>query len=279
MRAALAAPIPVTDPDDPRLDDYRNLSDARVRRRLEAPDPARGEPGFFMAEGPTVIGRLLASGRRVRSVLVDPPRLERLEPSLGTLDAPVYVAPRPVLAAVCGFDVHRGALAAADRWPLPGPAALLAGARRVAVLEAINDHENLGALFRNAAGLGIDAVLLCPRSADPLYRRSVRVSMGHVLSVPWARIEPWPEALAAVKGAGFTVAALTPAPEAEPLSSAGTEGRLALMFGAEGPGLSEAALARADRRFRIPMTAGADSLNVASAAAVAFYVTSATLST
>ena len=275
----MAAPLPVTDPDDPRLDDYRNLSDARARHRLEAPDPARGEPGFFMAEGPTVIGRLLASGRRVRSVLVDPHRLERLEPRLRALDAPVYVAQRSVLAAVCGFDVHRGALAAADRWPLPGPAVLLAGARRVAVLEAINDHENLGALFRNAAGLGVDAVLLCPRCADPLYRRSVRVSMGHVLSVPWARIEPWPEALAAVKETGFTVAALTPAPEAEPLSSVGVDGRLALMFGAEGPGLSEAALALADRRFRIPMTSGADSLNVASAAAVAFYVTSATLST
>jgi tRNA G18 (ribose-2'-O)-methylase SpoU len=273
-----AAPVPVTDPDHPGLDDYRHLADARVRRRLEAPDPARGEPGFFVAEGPTVIGRLLASGRRVRSVLVDPARLERLAPCLMALDAPVYVAERPVLAAVCGYDVHRGALAAADRWPLPAPAALLAGARRVAVLEGINDHENLGALFRNAAALGIDAVLLCPRCADPLYRRSVRVSMGHVLSVPWARIEPWPEALAGVRRAGFTIAAFTPASDAEPLSPAAAEGRLALVFGAEGPGLSGAVAAMADRRFRIPMTAGADSLNVASAAAVAFYVTSATLS-
>jgi tRNA G18 (ribose-2'-O)-methylase SpoU len=275
----LAAPVPVTDPGDPRLDDYRNLADARVRRRLEAPDPAGGEAGFFVAEGPTVIGRLLDSGRRVRSVLVDPPRLARLEPRLTALGAPVYVAERPVLAAACGFEVHRGALAAADRWPLPAPKALLAGARRVAVLEGINDHENLGALFRNAAGLGVDAVLLCPRCADPLYRRSVRVSMGHVLSVPWTRVEPWPEALADVRRAGFTIAALTPAPDAEPLSSAGTEGRIALVLGAEGPGLSAAVVALADRRFRIPMTAGSDSLNVASAAAVAFYVTSTTLST
>ena len=272
----MAAPIALTDPADPRLDDYRFLRDARARRRLEAPDPGTGDPGFFVAEGATVIGRLLVSGRRVRSVLVDPIRLARLEAPLAALDAPVYVAERPVLAAACGFDVHRGALAAADRWPLPAPAALLAGGRRVAILEGINDHENLGALFRNAAGLGIDAVLLCPRCADPLYRRSVRVSMGHVLSLPWARIEPWPEALAGVREAGFTLAALTPDPGAETLSAAGLSGRLALMVGAEGPGLSEAALALADRRVRIPMAAGTDSINVASAAAVAFYATLAT---
>ena len=275
----MAPPVPLTDPEDPCVDDYRNLADAKVRRRVEAPDPGRGEPGFFVAEGPTVIGRLLDSGRRVRSVLVDPPRLERLEPRLSALDAPVYVAERQVLAAVCGFDVHRGALAVADRWPLPAPEVLLAGAQRVAILEGINDHENLGALFRNAAGLGIGAVLLCPRCADPLYRRSVRVSMGHVLSVPWTRLEPWPAALADVRRAGFTLAALTPVPDAEPLPSAFLDGRLALMFGAEGPGLSRSALALADRRFRIPMTAGADSLNVASAAAVAFFVTSNTLTT
>jgi tRNA G18 (ribose-2'-O)-methylase SpoU len=273
------APIPVTDPDHPGLEEYRHLADARARRRLEAPDPARGEPGFFVAEGPTVIARLLTSGRRVRSVLVDPARLERLAPRLAAIDAPVYVAERPVLAAVCGFDVHRGALAVADRWPLPTLGALLDGARRVAVLEGINDHENLGALFRNAAALGIDAVLLCPKCADPLYRRSVRVSMGHVLSVPWGRIEPWPEALAGLRQAGFTIVALTPAADAEPLVPTGADDRLALVLGAEGPGLSAAMVAAADRRCRIPMTAGADSLNVASAAAVAFYVTSATLST
>ena len=274
----MAAAVAITDPSDPRLDDYRFLRDARVRRRLEA--PGAGGPGFFVAEGATVIGRLLASGRRVRSVLVDPIRLQRLAGRLAGLDAPVYVAERPVLAEACGFDVHRGALAAADRWPLPDPVALLAGAVRVAVLEGINDHENLGALFRNAAGLGIDAVLLCPRCADPLYRRSVRVSMGHVLSVPWARIEPWPERLVALRQAGFTLAALTPDPAAEPLSSAGLavggSGRLALLLGAEGPGLSPGALDLADRRIRIPMAAGTDSLNVASAAAVAFYATSVT---
>jgi tRNA G18 (ribose-2'-O)-methylase SpoU len=272
----LTAPVPVTDPDDPRLDDYRFLRDARVRRRLEAPDPTRGHLGFFVAEGATVIGRLVDSGRRVRSVLVDPARAERLAPLLLALPAPVYVAARPVLAAACGFDVHRGALAVADRWPLPAPGVLLEDARRVAVLEGINDHENLGALFRNAAGLGIDAVLLCPRCADPLYRRSVRVSMGHVLSVPWARLEPWPDALGDVRGAGFALAALTPAPDAEVLTGALGPGPVALLFGAEGPGLSAETLRLADRRLRIPMAAGADSLNVASAAAVAFYATQPT---
>jgi tRNA G18 (ribose-2'-O)-methylase SpoU len=267
-------PVPITDPGDRRVDDYRQLHDARARRLLERPDD--DSPGFFVAEGAHALQRLLASGRRLRSVLVDPVRLEALADVLASLDAPVLVADQPTLRAVAGFPVHRGVLAAADRWPLPAAAALLAGGRRVAILEGINDHENLGGLFRNAAGLGIDAVLLCPRCADPLYRRSVRVSMGHVLSLPWARIEPWPEALAGVREAGFTLAALTPDPGAEALSAAGLSGRLALMVGAEGPGLSEAALALADRRVRIPMAAGTDSINVASAAAVAFYATLAT---
>lgn len=274
--AGAVTAVTVSGPDDPRLDDYRSLRDARARRRLEAPDPAAGRPGFFVAEGITVIRRLLASGRRVRSVLVDPPRLLRLEAELERAGVPVYVAERSVLAAACGFDVHRGALAAADRWPLPDPAALLPLARRVAVLEGINDHENLGGLFRNAAALGVDAMLLSPRCADPLYRRSVRVSMGHVLSVPFARLHPWPEALGLLPRAGFTVAALTPDPGAEPLAGAAVPDRLALLLGAEGPGLSSDALAAADLRWRIPMTSRGDSLNVVSAAAVAFYVTAAT---
>ena len=272
-----AIPIAISDPADPRVDDYRRLSDARARRQLEAGDPAAGDPGFFVAEGVTVIRRLLASGRPVRSVLVDRPRLAGLAADLTGLDAPVYVAEPDVLEAVAGFDVHRGALAAADRWPLPEPALLLPAARHVAVLEGINDHENLGVIFRNAAGLAIDAVFLCPRSCDPLYRRSVRVSMGHVLSVPWARLDPWPDGLAGLRAAGFTVVALTPGPDAEPLEGPDPGERVALLLGAEGPGLSPAALAAADRRRRIPMAPGVDSLNVASAAAVAFYaITSST---
>jgi len=278
----VTAPVPISDPADTRVDDYRRLSDARARRQMEAGDPASGHPGFFVAEGVPVIRRLLASRRHVRSVLVDPARLAVLADDLTGLDvsAPVYVAEPEVLEALAGFDVHRGALAAADRWPLPEPAALLPAARNVAVLEGINDHENLGVIFRNAAGLGIDAVFLCPRCCDPLYRRSVRVSMGHVLSVPWARLEPWPGGLERLRAAGFTVVALTPGPGAEPLEGPAPGERVALLLGAEGSGLSPAALAGADQRRRIPMAPGIDSLNVASAAAVAFYkITSSTSST
>jgi tRNA G18 (ribose-2'-O)-methylase SpoU len=192
---------------------------------------------------------------------------------LAGLEAPVYLADQPTLQAVAGFPVHRGVLAAADRWPLPDPAAVLAGARRIAVLEDINDHENLGVIFRSAGSLGLDAVLLSPRCCDPLYRRSVRVSMGHVLAVPWSRLEPWPEAIGTVGEAGFTLAALTPASDAETLDSwsPGPDERVAVLLGAEGPGLSPAALAAVDHRLTIPMRRTGDSLNVGSAAAIAFY--------
>jgi tRNA G18 (ribose-2'-O)-methylase SpoU len=276
-------PVPVTGPDDPRVDDYRELHDARARRRMES--AAAGHPGFFVAEGGHALDRLLTSGRRIRSVLVDPVRLELLGDRLAGVDAPVLLADQPTLRAVAGFPVHRGVLAAADRWPLPEPAQVLAGAGRIAVLEDINDHENLGVIFRSAGSLGLDAVLLSPRCCDPLYRRSVRVSMGHVLAVPWTRLEPWPQALEAVGRAGFTLAALTPAADVERLGSwhPGADERVAVMLGAEGPGLSPAAIAAADRRLTIPMRRPADSLNVGSAAAIAFYVvtgaTSASTST
>ena len=265
-------PIPIGDPDDRRVDDYRELHDAGARRLMER--PGDGDPGFFVAEGAHALTRLLASGRRVRSVLVDRIRLEALGDGLAGLDAPVLVADQPTLRAVAGFPVHRGVLAAADRWPLPAADDLLAGARRIAVLEDINDHENLGVIFRNAGSLGFEAVLLSPRCCDPLYRRSVRVSMGHVLGVPWTRLEPWPEALEAIAAAGFTLAALTPAPDAEPLRQwcPPAAERVAVLLGAEGPGLSPAALSVAHRRLTIPMRRADDSLNVGSAAAVAFYV-------
>ena len=274
-------PLPVTDADDPRVDDYRRLHDARARRLSES---AGEGPGFFVCEGAHALDRLLASGRRVRSVLVDAIRLAALGDRLATLEAPVFLADQPTLQAVAGFPVHRGVLAAADRWPLPDPAAVLAGARRIAVLEDINDHENLGVIFRSAGSLGLDAVLLSPRCCDPLYRRSVRVSMGHVLAVPWTRLEPWPEAIETVRRAGFTLAALTPAVDAQPIDRwhRGPDERVAVLLGAEGPGLSPAALAAADHRLTIPMRGAADSLNVGSAAAIAFYavgVTTATSST
>jgi tRNA G18 (ribose-2'-O)-methylase SpoU len=275
-------PVPITDPDDPRVDDYRELHDARARRRMEAPGTAGG-PGFFVAEGAHALERLIASGRRIRSVLVDPVRHETLGERLARVDAPVLLAAQPTLRAVAGFPVHRGVLAAADRWPLGEPAELLAGANRIAVLEDINDHENLGVIFRTAGSLGLDAVLLSPRCCDPLYRRSVRVSMGHVLSVPWTRLEPWPDALGTVRRAGFTLAALTPDAGARPLGGwiPGATVRAAVMLGAEGPGLSPAALAAADLRLTIPMRRPADSLNVGSAAAIAFYAlsTQATMAT
>ena len=269
-------PVPIGDPGDRRVDDYRQLHDARARRLLERPE--EGSPGFFVAEGAHALQRLLASGRRLRSVLVDPIRLEALAGDLAGLDAPVLVADQPTLRAVTGFPVHRGVLAAADRWELPDPADVLADAeRRIAVLENINDHENLGVIFRSAGSLGVDAVLLSPRCCDPLYRRSVRVSMGHVLTVPWTRLEPWPDALGLVAGAGFTLAALTPAADAEPLTGwrPGAGERVAVLLGAEGPGLSAPALAAADVRLTIPMRRAEDSLNVGSAAAIAFYATEA----
>jgi tRNA G18 (ribose-2'-O)-methylase SpoU len=268
-------PAPITDPDDRRVDDYRRLHDARARRLMERPDDH--SPGFFVAEGAHALQRLLASGRRLRSVLVDPVHLEALADVLAGVDGPVLVADQPTLRAVAGFPVHRGVLAAADRWVLPDPAEVLAGAGRIAVLEDINDHENLGVIFRSAGSLGMDAILLSPRCCDPLYRRSVRVSMGHVLAVPWTRLEPWPEGLDRVAGAGFSLVALTPAADAEPLTgwSPAPGERVAVLLGAEGPGLSPAALAAAHRRLKIPMRRAEDSLNVGSAAAIAFYALTA----
>lgn len=269
----MRAPEVVDDPDDPRVRDYVDLADPDVRRRLES------DGGFFIAESPLVVRRLLESDRTVRSILVTPAQYAALADVLDadrphadgspsdTSDTPVYVASEAVLRRVVGFNLHRGAVAAADRWPLPTVEAVLRDARRVAVLEKVNDHENLGVLFRSAAALGIDAVLLDPECSDPLYRRCVRVSIGHVLRLPWTRLA----AIEDVTRAGLTTFALTPAPDAVAIGSVRWPERAALLFGAEGPGLSEAWRRVADERVRIPMQPGADSLNVATAAAVAFY--------
>jgi len=258
---------PIDDPRDPRVADYVGLTDPEIRRRLEA------EGGFFIAETHLVIRRLLATNLTVRSVLVTRREQDRLSDVLDGLDAPVYVASPAVMRAVAGFAIHRGALAAADRFPPPEPAAVLRDARRVAVLERVNDHENLGVIFRNAAALGIDAVLLCPECSDPLYRRSVRVSVGHVLTVPFARLEPWPGALGTLTEIGFSIVALTPRDDAEPIDgfAPGSAERVALLLGAEGPGLRAEVIARADRSLRIPMGRSADSLNVATASGIAFH--------
>ncbi len=259
--------ISIDDPGDPRVGDYVGLTDPDLRRRVEAGG------GFFVAETHLVIRRLLTTRHRVRSVLVTERELARLADALDGLDAPVYLASPSVMRAVAGFDIHRGALAAADRFELPDPSDVLREATRVAVLERVNDHENLGVIFRNAAALGIDAVLLCPECSDPLYRRSVRVSVGHVLSLPFTRLAPWPDALGLLSDAGFVLVALTPKNDAEPISAfAPAAGeRVALLLGAEGPGLRDEVLGRAERRLKIPMTGDADSLNVASASAIAFH--------
>jgi tRNA G18 (ribose-2'-O)-methylase SpoU len=257
----------VRDAGDPRLDDFRDLT--RADRRPDRP----GGRGLVLAEGVPVVRRLLDSPYPVRAVLGVPGRVQALATELSTVDAPVYVVSADLMATVVGFHLNRGVLAAADRAPAPGLAELLGAASRVAVLEGVNDHENLGALFRNAAALGVDAVLLGERCADPLYRRSVRVSMGHVLRIPFAPLAPWPDGLGLVRAAGFTVLALTPGEPSVPLADLDPARlpRTALLLGAEGPGLSAAALSAADIRVRIPMSPGVDSLNVATAAAIAFH--------
>ena len=258
----------VTSPDDPRVADYLGLTDAARRMKHEP------EAGFFIAEGEKVIARAAAAGYPVRSLLLSPSRLADLSPAVAALDGPVHVASYDVLEAVTGFHVHRGALASFGRLPLRRAEDVLAQASRVVVMEAVTNHTNLGAVFRNAAGLGMDAVLLSPNSCDPLYRRSVRVSMGQVFSVPYAFLDAWPAGVEQVRQAGFRVLALTPDPAATRLEDVrlGDDDKVALLFGAEGPGLTEQAMQASDERVRIPMSAGVDSLNVGAAAAVACWV-------
>ncbi|MFE9655708.1 TrmH family RNA methyltransferase [Micromonospora sp. NPDC006431] len=260
-------PVPVheiTDPDDDRIADYRALTDVELRTRWEPPH------GLFIAEGELVLRRALRAGYPARSYLVDAKRVDQLA-DLDTGDTPVYAATPEVLQRATGFHVHRGVLASFHRKPLPAAAEVLADARRVVILEDVNNHTNLGAIFRAVAALGVDAVLLSPTCADPLYRRSVRVSMGEVFAIPYAKLEPWPDGLAQVRAAGFTVLAMTPAPDAVPIQrlDAGQRARAALLMGAEGAGLTRAAMAVSDVRVVIPMRRGVDSLNVAAATAVA----------
>jgi tRNA G18 (ribose-2'-O)-methylase SpoU len=252
----------ITDVADSRLADFRGLTDADVRADRR---------GIVIAEGANVVERLVHSPYEVRAVIGVPSRIEALTPALEPLDVPVFVTDKWTLSSVVGFHVTRGVLASAARGPASSAADLLASARRVAVLESLNDFENLGALFRNAAAFGVDAVLLDPQCADPLYRRSVRVSMGHVLRVPFALLPgDWPSSLSLLRDAGFSLVAMTPRADATALNLAPRPDKWALLFGAEGPGLTAGALAAADQLVRIPMASGVDSLNVATAAAVAF---------
>ncbi|RCG27678.1 RNA methyltransferase [Streptomyces diacarni] len=259
--------VTVERPDDPRLADYTGLTDVELRRRRE---PAEG---LFIAEGEKVIRRALHAGYEMRSMLLSAKWLDTMGDVIDEVPAPVYAVSPELAERVTGYHVHRGALASMQRKPLPTPEGLLAAARRVVIMESVNDHTNIGAIFRSAAALGMDAVLLSPDCADPLYRRSVKVSMGAVFAVPYARLTGWPRGLETVRDAGFPLLALTPDEKAVPLDTVATGGdrRTALMLGAEGSGLTSRALRAADDWVRIPMAHGVDSLNVGAAAAVAFY--------
>lgn len=270
-------PIDIDDPADPRLADYVALRDASLRRHLEA------EQGLFIAEGEKVIRRALEAGYRPRSFMLAARWLE----SLGDVvrDAPVYRVSEATAERVSGFHVHRGALASLFRETRHTLDDLLGRAgsgtsgapdrtrSRIAVLEDLVDHTNVGAVFRSAAALGVDTVLVTPRCADPLYRRSIKVSMGAVFQVPWTRIDPWPEGIDRLKDAGYVVAGMTLGDDAITLDELVAENhqRLALVFGTEGHGITPRADRRLDRRVTIPMMGGVDSLNVAASSAVAFY--------
>lgn len=268
--------VPIDSADDPRLADYTRLTDVGLRTSLEAAH------GLFMAEGTKVIVRAVAAGYPVRSMLLTRSRLVDL-PALETAagDAPVYVVPDDVAERLTGYRVHRGALASLRRTELPTVSAVLRPASRIVVLEDLVDHGNVGAIFRCAAALGVDAVLLSPRCADPLYRRSVKVSMGAVFAIPYARMTEWFQGLAELKHNGFKVLALTPDENATPITQAITQASIgdkaALLLGTEGDGLSARWLHEADEAVRIPMRPmardnGVDSLNVVAAAAIACHL-------
>jgi tRNA G18 (ribose-2'-O)-methylase SpoU len=265
----MARLVTVDAPDDPRLGDYFSLRDVQLRKHLEA------DRGLFLAEGEKVVKRAIAAGFRPRSFLLTPRWLPGLHAELEQAgDVPCFVVSDEVAEAATGFHVHRGALASLERRPTPPVRDLLRTARRVAVVEDVVDHANLGALIRSAYALQWDAVLLSPRCADPLYRRSVKVAMGAVFSMPWARLDEWYDAVGELRAAGFTTVALTPDASAVPLAdftSRALPARLCVLVGSEGAGLSPRWLAGADVRVGIDMAPGADSLNVAAAAAIAFY--------
>jgi tRNA G18 (ribose-2'-O)-methylase SpoU len=258
----------ITDPDDDRVDDFRDLNS--IERR---PDLPTGK-GLVIAEGVLVVQRMLGSRFSPHAFLGTQRRLTELAADLAGVRAPFYRATAEVMAEVIGFHLNRGVLGAARRPPELTAAEVLTDARTIAVLEGVNDHENLGSIFRNAAGLGVDAVIFGTGCADPLYRRAVRVSMGHALLVPFARTQRWPGDLELLRDNGFRLLAMTPDPRADTLADAmGALARqkVAVLVGAEGPGLTETTMRASDVRVRIPMSRGTDSLNVATAAACAFY--------
>lgn len=262
--------VHVTRRDDARLDDYRLLHGSAALR-------AHHDDDFFIAEGWVAIERTIDSGHEVRSLLLLPSRVERLRsefPDLADSDIPIYVAERALLEGSIGFDLHRGVLASAARRAPESLTDLAATSRRLAVLEGLNDAENVGVIARAARAFGIDGLVLDPTCTDPYSRRSVRVSMGEILHLPTTRADDWPGALSGLTSMGFESWALTPADDAHDIWTLDVPDRLAIVLGAEGPGLAATTLDRADRRVRIPIRPDVDSLNVGHAAAVAFAITS-----
>jgi tRNA G18 (ribose-2'-O)-methylase SpoU len=268
-------PIEITDPADERVRDYFTLTDVALRTKVEP------ERGLYLAESEKVIRRALGAGHRPRSFLMGKRWVTDLSDIVERAESqgvPVYFASAGIIETMTGFHLHRGALASMHRPQLVEPAELLVNAlrhdpSRVLVLEDIVDHTNVGAVFRSAAALGVDAVLTTPRCADPLYRRAVRVSMGTVFQVPWTRIGPWPAGLQVLRDHGFTVAAFALGDGAVSLDdlAANQPDRLAMVFGTEGDGLSRLAVKGADLVVKIPMSGGVDSLNIAAASAVALW--------
>lgn len=257
------------------LSDYTRLTDVALRKKLET------ERGLFMAESSNVIKRAIDAGYRPRSFLMAERHLEDLRPWIDKAtgsadggDVPIYLGEETVLEQVTGFHLHRGALAAMNRNELPSVEEIVHGARLIVILEGIVDHTNVGAIFRSCAALGADGVLVTSTTADPLYRRAVRVSMGTVFQVPWTRLESYEE-LAPARQAGLDLAALALTDEsvslAEWTSSLGPDSRIGLLLGSEGDGLTRRAMRAANTTVRIPMAGGVDSLNVAAASAVAVY--------
>lgn len=263
-----ATPIPIADAADPRLAPYANLTDAQLR----ATDASGARPRFI-AEGELVVRQLLASDFAVESVLASPAMAGKFAQPAAERGAQLYVAAAEVMQGVVGFPFHRGVMACGLRGPGRGAAEVLAASRAVVILEDLANHDNVGGVFRDVGALvGAGAgVLLSPRCCDPLYRKSLRVSIGQALRVPYARLEAWPQGLEAIKAAGFEVFALTPDSAAEDIIHVKTGKKVAILMGAEGPGLSAGAFGYADRRVRIAINPAADSLNVSVATAVALH--------
>jgi tRNA G18 (ribose-2'-O)-methylase SpoU len=257
----------ITDPADARIAAFVGLRDRELARRVP-----RGEPGVFIAEGDVVVQRALRAGYRARALLVDAARPVADLPAGLAPGTPVYAAAPPVLERITGLGVHRGMLGCFERRPAEPAAGVIAAAHRLVVLERVSNPTNLGVVIRSAAGLGMDGLLLDPTCSDPLYRRTSRVAMGEGYAFPWAWIPRLPGGLAPLRGAGFRLVALSPGPGAVPLDEIEPSDRMALLFGAEGPGLSPDTIAAADVVAGIPMRGGVDSLNVGVAAGIAFWV-------